>query len=30
MLNNEEKQIFLSAILDKTIGASLEVSKLRL
>lgn len=25
MLNNEEKQIFLSAILDKTIGASSEI-----
>lgn len=28
MLNNEEREIFLSAILDKTISASSEVLKL--
>lgn len=28
MLNDEERGIFLSALLDKTIGASSEVLKL--
>jgi len=30
VLNNEERQIFLGAVLDKTISASSEVPKLRL